>query len=103
MTPKEKAKSMIDKYYSHLTDVLMNAEAKEFATVCSLLCAREVIAELNKLPSKDLSDLHYWTNVENEIDEQMQIIVVNVLCMPRCVINNKIKQIQNEKSNSRKK
>ena len=77
MTPKEKAKSMIDKYYSHLTDVLMNAEAKEFATVCSLLCAREVIAELNKLPSKELSDLHYWTNVENEIDEQMQLIVVN--------------------------
>ena len=56
MRPKEKAKSMIDKYYSHLTDVLMNAEAKEFATVCSLLCAREVITELNKLPSKDLSD-----------------------------------------------
>ena len=30
MRPKEKAQELVDRYYSHLTDVLMKSESEEF-------------------------------------------------------------------------
>jgi hypothetical protein len=81
MTPKEKAKNLVDRMYKVTTknyedknyedndyaQILANkmwfSEAKESAVVC----VNEIVAELNKLPSKDLSDLQYWSEVEHEI------------------------------------
>jgi len=55
MKPKEKAKNLVDRMWF--------SEAKESAVIC----VNEIVAELNKLPSKDLSDLQYWREVEYEI------------------------------------
>ena len=76
MKPKEKAKNLVDRMYKVTTrnyadndyaQILANkmwfAEAKESAVIC----VNEIVAELNKLPSKDLSDLQYWREVEYEI------------------------------------
>ena len=76
MKPKEKAKNLVDRMYKVTTrnyadndyaQILANkmwfAEAKESAVIC----VNEIVAELNKLPSKDLSDLQYWREVEHEI------------------------------------
>ena len=67
MTPKEKAEELINRYLKILAGGMY--DFREEVKQCALVCAREVITELNKLPSKDLSDLHYWTNVENEINK----------------------------------
>lgn len=76
MKPKDKAKNLVDRMYKVTTknyadndyaQIIANklwfAEAKESA----LICVNEIVTELSKLPSKDLSDLQYWREVEHEI------------------------------------
>ena len=74
MTPKEKSKSMVKEYYSNLTDVLMNEEAKEFAIICSLVCVDEIIKSgillaKHELEEDRLTDKHlcYWQDVKHEL------------------------------------
>ena len=65
MKPKERAKSLIKqfKYSPPDMDVLGILECKAVAKIC----IKEIVTELNKLPSKDLSDLQYWSEVEYEL------------------------------------
>ncbi len=67
MTAKEKAIELHDKYYrifeSLGLDDLPNKYAKEHAAIC----IKEVVTELNKLPSKDMSDLQFWGEVDYEL------------------------------------
>ena len=71
MTAKEKANELGNKFYQgsvfdydkkgHLEEIV---KAKERAKIC----VKEITEALNKLPSKDLSDLQYWGEVDYEID-----------------------------------
>ena len=67
MTAKEKAIELHDKYYRIFErlglDELPNKYAKEHA----FICIKEVVTELNKLPSKDMSDLQFWGEVDYEL------------------------------------
>ena len=61
MTPKEKAEELIKKMY-----IEQNMYRSD-CIACALICVEEVIKSLNKMPSKDLSDLQYWNEVEYEL------------------------------------
>lgn len=71
MNAKEKANELGNKFYQgsvfdydkkgHLGEII---KAKERTKIC----VKEIITALNKLPSKDLSDLQFWGEVECEID-----------------------------------
>ncbi len=69
MTPKEKARELTNKFakvepYLPTKDtILFMYEAKQ----CANICVKEILTQLNKVESKDLSDLQYWTEVEHEI------------------------------------
>ena len=64
MTPKEKAKELMQKAYDlDQYNKTTQSRCKQIA----LLCTREVITELNKLPSKDMSDLQFWGEVDYEL------------------------------------
>jgi len=63
MTAKEEAKGLHREYYLLISD----DDGWNIAKQCALICIKEIKASLNKLPSKDLSDLQYWGEVEHEI------------------------------------
>lgn len=77
MTPKDKAKELLDKYWIYLRANLMYAEdAKEDAKVCALIAVDEIIQTLNY----DIKDLDvrgsvlidliiYWREVKQEIEK----------------------------------
>jgi hypothetical protein len=69
ITPNEKAKSMIAKYYSNLTDVLMNDEAQEFAITCSLLCVEEILKAREAGKTGVILDKEYWEEVRHELEQ----------------------------------
>ena len=77
MSPKEQAQELYKKYYSHLTDVLLNNEAEEFAVVCSLICIDNILDVLVGIDHKDYSSpkidilkkIDYWKEVEQEIEK----------------------------------
>ena len=69
MTPKEKAEELVQEMFKPNNHYLNeNIEVdRDIAIDSALICVREVVTELNKLPSKDLSDLQFWGEVEYEI------------------------------------
>lgn len=71
MTPKEKAKELVDKY--HKIHTINNYEAKQ----CALIAVYEVLenvnyffSELEKdgLPNKFDDEIEYWNEVKQEIN-----------------------------------
>ncbi len=70
MTPKEKAKELYNTYYRHLTDVLNNREAEEFAMVCALICVDEQLNAMIELnTNKSLEKFNYFQDVKEEINK----------------------------------
>jgi len=69
MKPKEKAEELVKEMFKPNNHYLNhNIEVdRDIAINSALICVREVVTELNKLPSKDLSDLQFWGEVEYEI------------------------------------
>ena len=61
MNAKDKAKDIYEKYYNNLTDVLNNAEAKEFAVTCSYIYIDEII--------KLGYNITVWRNVRYQISK----------------------------------
>jgi predicted nucleotidyltransferase component of viral defense system len=70
MIASEKAKQLVNKFYyvdNPIADNTVRAMDYIDAVKCAEICAKEVLTELNKLPSKDLSDLQYWGEIECEL------------------------------------
>ena len=75
MEAKLKAKELLDKMSSQTYSYQPYAGAHysvdeigwEAGKKCALIMVKGIITELNKLPSKDLSDLQYWSEVEHEL------------------------------------
>jgi hypothetical protein len=63
MKPKERAKELESKFDSILGAYQGHLHSQE----CVKFLIQVVQTELNKLPSKDLSDLQYWSEVEYEL------------------------------------
>jgi hypothetical protein len=67
MTPKEKAKELVDKMYSwQLASVKINTPsvAKEIAKQCALIAVDEI---LNVIVSPMFSEYNYWQEVKKYI------------------------------------
>ena len=65
MSPKEKAKELVDRF--NLPSGLMSIERKQ----CALIAVDEIVATLNKevYPRFQYDDtFEYWENVKNEIE-----------------------------------
>ncbi len=60
MTPKEKAKQLITKFYTLITDTDIAV-----ARACAKQAADEV---LNALDMSQLEDIFYWSEVKTEIE-----------------------------------
>ena len=69
MTPKEKAKELVNMYIPHQSDDYPDSNENYHAKQCALLCVDEIAKELNKLESNNLGDLQYWTEVEYELNQ----------------------------------
>jgi hypothetical protein len=63
MTPKEEAKQLREGF----DNILGAYQGFLHSMECAELLIQVVQTELNKSPSKDLSDLQYWSEVDYEI------------------------------------
>jgi len=68
-TPKIKAKELVREMLQHISTHLPEPQRWERAKNCALVAVKQVITELNKLSSKDLSDLQFWGEVEIEVKQ----------------------------------
>jgi hypothetical protein len=80
MTPKEKAEELVDKFYQTtpneawynppLASASMEYKAWEQAKQCALIAVDEIMEQLLKNMSNDISGVHgiYWEKVKQEIE-----------------------------------
>ncbi len=68
MNAKDKAKQLYDRAEGYIYTSDAHIAEDDCEKNCALMVCKEVISELNNLPSKDLSDLQYWNEVEFELN-----------------------------------
>ena len=70
MTAKKKAIELANKFVSKsvfdMTDEELKEQRKQ-GKAFAIICVKEIVTELNKLPSKDMSDLQFWGEVDYEL------------------------------------
>jgi len=64
MTPKEKAKKLVDSFYCYTYNAAVKPYSREDAKKCALIAVDEIISALVGLTS-----LNYWENVKQEIEK----------------------------------
>ena len=72
MTPEEKAKQLVDKYWIYLrADLLYDEEAKEDAKQCALIAVDEVLSiDIMSECDWQIENLYnYWQEVKQEIEK----------------------------------
>ena len=72
MTPKEKAKQLVDNFMNKIVTYLNDFMAISNAKMCALICVDEIIdiLELNGFSLQEYHDkgtLEYWLHVKDEI------------------------------------
>ena len=68
MTPKEKAKDLVDKYYHLFSVELENTIADYEAKECSLIAVDEILNYDNQFIQTE-EQFNYWKEVKQEIDK----------------------------------
>jgi hypothetical protein len=63
MTPKEKARELVKKFYDELPQWVNCEEAKQ----CALICVDEIINSRPQRPNKYSSTIEYYQEVEQEL------------------------------------
>ena len=66
MTPKEKAKDLIDKMIYHIMYNCQPTLSGMVAKECALIAVNEILSQFKWRPSDGLS---YWTEVKQEINK----------------------------------
>ena len=73
MTPKEKAKQLVDRFFD---EALPDAVENHFhiGVLCALITVDEILEELNHLPSLGYGmeyqdNINYWQEVKQEIEK----------------------------------
>lgn len=67
LTAKEKAEEL---YNTIKFEIEYNSQPSTVHSMCKKLTlkwVKEIVTELNKLPSKDMSDLQFWGEVDYEL------------------------------------
>jgi hypothetical protein len=69
MTPKEKAKELVDKYWIYLrAGLLYDEEAKEDARHCALIAVDELL-KVASFYNDSQAEVTYWEEVKQEIEK----------------------------------
>ena len=75
MTPKEKAKELIKKYWNGINDIELDSISWNQCKQCALICVNDIIISLtqygkysNELQNMD-RELNYWDEVKQEIEK----------------------------------
>ena len=78
MSPKEKSKELIDKFFSHafysIHDLIprlkMLEEQRENAIECALICVHELIIEGEQFNHEEIKEdrFKFWESVKNELN-----------------------------------
>jgi hypothetical protein len=69
MTPKEKAKELVDKYWIYLrAGLLYDEEAKEDAKHCALIAVDEIL-KVASFYNDSQAEVTYWEEVKEEIEK----------------------------------
>ena len=68
MTPKEKAKELVDKFYPSVQWKLGQEDCLDRAKRCALIVANEILNFRTFLKSMPLEDIYYWQEVKSEIE-----------------------------------
>ena len=66
MTPKEKAKELIKKYWNRINDVELDSISWNQAKQCALICIDEI---LYVIVFDGVHSLDYWHEVKQEIEK----------------------------------
>jgi len=70
MTPKLKAKELVDKYWIYLrAGLLYDEEAKDDAKHCALIAVDEILHSLSYKMSSNIEELDYYNEVRQEIEK----------------------------------
>jgi hypothetical protein len=68
MTPKEKAKELVYKFYPNVQWKLGQEDCLDRAKRCALISVDELIIEENSSNNGSFYPSRYWKQVKNEID-----------------------------------
>ena len=69
MTPKEKAKDLVYKFYPSVQWKLGQEDCLDRAKQCALIAVDEILNFTTFLHSIELSDVYYWLDVKQEIEQ----------------------------------
>ena len=73
MTPKEKARELVDKYLNFIVDDITDTKIiygqlnHKLAKQCALIAVDEILNFKTFLKSMPLEDINYWEEVEQEL------------------------------------
>ena len=69
MTPKEKAKDLVYKFYPSVQWKLGQEDCLDRAKQCALIAVDEILNFRTFLKSMPLEDIYYWQEVKKEIEQ----------------------------------
>jgi hypothetical protein len=69
MTPKEKAKELVYKFYPSVQWKLGQEDCLDRAKRCALIAVNEILNFRTFLKSMPLEDIKYWQEVKKEIEK----------------------------------
>lgn len=69
MTPKEKAKELVDKFYNFTMDIFIISKSLECSKKCALLAVEELLSETEEIDGMRVINNPYWIEVRNEIEK----------------------------------
>lgn len=68
MTPKEKAKELVDKFSKEILSISSNSNWKPEAKKCALICVEQLIEDYEH-ETHDSDRWQYWIRVKQEIEK----------------------------------
>lgn len=69
MTPKEKARDLVYKFYPSVQWKLGQEDCLDRAKRCALIAVDEIINFNTFLHSIELADVYYWLDIKKEIEK----------------------------------
>jgi hypothetical protein len=69
MTPQEKAKELVHKFYNFTTDIFIISKSLECSKQCALIAVEELLSETEERDGMRVINNSYWLEVRNEIEK----------------------------------
>jgi hypothetical protein len=69
MTPQEKAKDLVDKFYNFTMDIFIISKSLECSKNCALIAVDEILSDTEEIDGMRVINNPYWLEVKNEIEK----------------------------------